>query len=95
MVGEFGGIGAFVTQWQTDKCHTYLRAPTPAMEADIYVNMTKSIVARKQDISASVYTQITDVEMECDGFLTYERMNKFSAADTQRIFEANQALIHA
>lgn len=45
------------------------------------------------DISACVYTQITDVELECDGFYTYERLNKFSAADTVRIMLANQALI--
>eukprot|EP01047_Picozoa_sp_COSAG01_P028566 COSAG01_NODE_1924_length_8886_cov_6.780699_4_plen_229_part_00 len=93
MVGEYGGIGAFITQWQPGKCHTYLKAATAKDEADIYVNMTKSLLANKDDISASVYTQITDVELECDGFLTYERHYKFSAEDTHRIFEANQALI--
>jgi hypothetical protein len=33
MVGEFGGIGAFVTQWQPNKCHTYMKVATPAAEA--------------------------------------------------------------
>eukprot|EP00957_Ditylum_brightwellii_P042664 3230453-Ditylum_brightwellii.AAC.1 len=27
-------------------------------------------------LSASVYTQITDVELECDGFLNYDRTSK-------------------
>ena len=48
-----------------------------------------------QQASASVYTQITDVELECDGFLNYDRSNKFNAADTQRIQQANKALIDA
>ena len=47
----------------------------------------------RADVRASVYTQITDVELECDGFLNYDRSNKFDAADTARIKAANQALI--
>ena len=43
--------------------------------------------------SASVYTQITDVELECDGFLNFDRTNKFSDADTAAIRSANQSLI--
>ena len=78
MVGEFGGIGAFVTQWQTDKCHTYLKAPTPDEESGIYVNMIKSIIAHKQDILASVSTQITDVELECDGWTNERRECTFA-----------------
>jgi hypothetical protein len=41
------------------------------------------------------YTQTTDLELECDGFLNYDRTNKFSEADTEAIKQANQALINA
>lgn len=47
----------------------------------------------KRDISISVYTQITDVETECDGYFNMDRTNKFSAQDTQRLIQANQNLI--
>ena len=39
------------------------------------------------------YTQICDVELECDGFLNYDRSTKFSGASTQEIARANQKLI--
>jgi hypothetical protein len=35
MVGEFGGIGAFIAdkEWVPGKCHTYLKVDTAAAEA--------------------------------------------------------------
>ena len=100
MVGEFGGLGAFVTEWQAGKCRSNSPAgqyghgnSTPAEQAAGYVAMTKLLAANRRDISASVYTQIADVETECDGMLTYDRRSKFGAADTRRIREANAALI--
>jgi hypothetical protein len=96
MIGEFGGIGAFVKgkEWWPNACHTYLPVKTPTDEANTYISMvevrhTHGLVVREQgfsadlltassihhvpfqtlmslrkDISASVYTQITDVELE-------------------------------
>ena len=95
MIGEFGGIGAFVEgkEWKPKACHTYLHVDTPHDEAATYVNMSKTIASRVDHVSASVYTQTTDVELECDGFLNYDRTNKFSAADTEAIRKANQAII--
>jgi len=95
MLGEFGGIGAYVTghEWVPHQCTTYLPVSTPQDEADTYISMTKTILSRKQDISCSIYTQISDVERECDGFLNYDRTNKFTAAQTESIRNANQALI--
>jgi hypothetical protein len=95
MVGEFGGIGAFVAghEWVPGQCQTYLAVKTPQDEADTYVGMAKTILSRKDDISCSIYTQISDVERECDGFLNYDRTNKFNDAQTKSIYDANQALI--
>lgn len=97
MVGEFGGIGAFVKgkEWVPGQCHTYLKVNTSADEASKYIQMAKTIQSRVGHLSASVYTQTTDVELECDGFLNYDRSNKFSAEDTKAIFDANQAIINA
>lgn len=97
MIGEFGGIGAFIKgkEWVPGKCHTYKGASTPKEEADIYVGMAKTIESRVDHVSASVYTQTTDLELECDGFLNYDRTNKFNDADTKRIHDANQAIIAA
>ena len=95
MIGEFGGIGAFVSgkEWKPKSCHTYLHVDTPKEEADAYIKMAATIATRVDYISASVYTQTTDVELECDGFLNYDRTTKFSSADTARIKAANQAII--
>lgn len=97
MVGEFGGIGAFVPgkEWKPKACHTYLHVDTPADEATTYIKMAATLQSRVDHISASVYTQTTDLELECDGFLNYDRSNKFSDADTAAIRKANQAIIHA
>lgn len=92
---EFGGIGAFVAgkEWVPSKCHTYLKVDTPQEEADRYTSMVTKMIAQRDHLSASVYTQITDVELECDGFLNYDRTNKFTEAQTKAIAAANQKLI--
>lgn len=97
MIGEFGGIGAFVEgkEWKPNACHTYLHTDTPQEEADTYIKMAATIASRVDHVSASVYTQTTDLELECDGFLNYDRTNKFTSAQTAAIRKANQAIIHA
>ena len=109
MVGEFGGIGAFVQgkEWVAGKCTTYLHVDTPGDEAATYVGFAQIIASQQGSMSASVYTQvrvrprglgcvhvgwglgsdsggscaqITDVELECDGFLNYDRTAKFTSA---------------
>ena len=105
MIGEFGGIGAFVPgkEWRpptpTHKsCFAY-NLPlhplaTPSAEAQAYIKMTHTLLSWSDTLSASVYTQITDVELECDGFLNYDRSNKFDEASIAAIKSANMRLIH-
>merc|ERR1712217_784536 len=97
MIGEFGGIGAFIQgkEWVPGKCHTYLHVNTSADEASKYIELAKTIETRVDHISASVYTQTTDVELECDGFLNYDRSNKFNSEQTKAIADSNQAIIQA
>jgi hypothetical protein len=42
-----------------------------------------------------MYTQITDVERECDGMLFMDRTAKFNASEMAAVVAANQALIEA
>jgi len=96
MIGEFGGIGAYVPghQWVPNQCGAPLAVATPQDEANAYIAMTKTISSRRDDISVCIYTQISDVERECDGFLNYDRTNKFNTQQTQAVHDANQAMIH-
>jgi len=96
MIGEFGGIGAFVSghEWVPNQCQTYLHVDTPQDEADTYVKMMQTITSQRQDSSVSIYTQITDVERECDGFYNYDRTNKFNSAQVDSIKQANDNIIH-
>lgn len=55
--------------------------------------MAASILSHRTDITVSIYTQITDVERECDGFLNMDRTNKFNSTQMATIVAANQALI--
>ena len=45
-----------------------------------------------QGLSASVYTQPTDCETECNGLLTYDRVLKLDAAGVKMVRSANDAL---
>jgi len=96
MLGEYGGVGAFVAghEWVPNQCQTYLHVDTPENEAATYIQMIDIIKQRENDLSVCIYTQITDVERECDGLLNYDRTNKFNQDQTARITAANQALIH-
>merc|ERR1711907_808306 len=95
MIGEFGGLGAFQQghMWTTKGCFAYDKSASPQVQADTYVNMTRQIIKVRGDVSASVYTQTTDLENECDGFLNYDRTNKFTDEQTAAINAANKELI--
>jgi hypothetical protein len=95
MVGEFGGIGAFIPgrEWAPGGCFAYLPNPDARNESATYVEMAAVLLAQKRVVSVSVFTQITDVENECDGFYTMDRVTKFTADETAAIVAANQQLI--
>eukprot|EP00041_Stephanoeca_diplocostata_P000687 m.16204 g.16204 ORF g.16204 m.16204 type:complete len:821 (+) comp10918_c0_seq2:311-2773(+) len=97
MVGEFGGLGAFVTgkEWLPHGCFAYEEAANGTDQANKYIAFAQQIASRVDHLSASVYTQTTDLERECDGFLNYDRTTKFTAADTAAIKKANEAIIEA
>ena len=96
MNGEFGGVGAFIKgkEWKPDACFAYRLEDTPTDLANNFIQMATSIKQYLGNLSAAILTQITDVETECDGFFNYDRTNKFTQEDTNRIYEANRAIIN-
>jgi hypothetical protein len=92
--GEFGGIGFLVAGhlWNPAAASTaYIAAPSEAEIAPLYDPFIDDLVAYKSGgLNAGIYTQITDVENECDGLLTYDRLVK---ADPTRIAYSNEKAI--
>ena len=74
--GEFGGINLFIENhmWAGSDVNY-----TTVEDADTYANLYDHYTDRLQELQKekglwmSVYTQITDVEQECNGLLTYDR----------------------
>lgn len=95
-IGEYGGLGAFVPghEWVQGSCYAYETCGSTDKLADRYIGMTKYILQHKNDLSVVAYTQITDVELECDGFLNYDRTDKFSPSTFLKVYQANQDMIN-
>ncbi len=87
--GEYGGIGLDVPGHMWKIGNTYTQVDSPAGLEDLYGEFTGKLKGfrDKQGLSAAVYTQITDVETELNGLMTYDRRLKCRPA---RIAEANQ-----
>jgi hypothetical protein len=76
VLGEFGGLGLPVTghTWQAEKNWGYRSFETREALTEAYVNLLgrlRSLIAG--GLSAAVYTQTTDVEVEVNGMMTYDR----------------------
>jgi len=83
VLGEFGGLGLVVKDhiWQEDKNWGYRSFKTPEELASNYqqlIHKLQPLIAR--GLAAAVYTQTTDVEVEVNGLLTYDRLPKIDAA---------------
>lgn len=95
--GEFGGIAWHVTGhlWNPAQAGTsYLLASSLdnfATLYDGYINEAMSYKpAANGGLNAAIYTQITDVENECNGLMTYDRLVK---PDMDRIYSSNLKVI--
>lgn len=93
LLGEYGGVLLAVQdhQWAPGKCHGYRTVSSNKELTDVYVGYIDTIqqLKIKPGLSASMYTQITDVETECNGVMTYDRVIKF---DSDRTSAANRGL---
>ena len=94
VLGEFGGLGLPVKghTWQDEKNWGYRSYETREELTDAYVALIDNLRSLIGDgLCAAVYTQTTDVEIECNGWMTYDRamikMNpKKAAAANKRLY---------
>lgn len=98
VLGEFGALGLQTPGHQYSPNGQFVSVefqPNTTALTDRYVGLVNTLVAlmRGRGTSASVFTQITDVEGEVNGLYTYDRqILKFDAA---RVRAANLNLINA
>lgn len=77
VLGEFGGLGLPVKghTWQDEKNWGY-RSFTNAQDlTEAYVDLIRKLhpLTGEPGLSAAIYTQTTDVEVEVNGLMTYDR----------------------
>lgn len=76
VLGEYGGIGLVLENhlWEKDRNWGYVQYKTSEEATNAYIEMAEKL---KKLIpfgySAAVYTQTTDVEVEVNGLMTYDR----------------------
>ena len=96
VLGEFGGLGWKVAghEWFPGGGFSYEDQASPTALNNrvngLYEQLRSSVL---RGLSASVYTEITDVENEANGLLTYDR--QVYKVDAARLRATNQALIAA
>ncbi|WP_105483966.1 glycoside hydrolase family 2 protein [Abditibacterium utsteinense] len=81
--GEYGGIGYVIKghTWRPDGWG-YTSVTTPKALEDLYGEFTGLLKQMRDEkgLSAAVYTEITDVEIESNGLMTYDRLLKCDPA---------------
>lgn len=97
VLGEYGGLGFKVAghEWYPGGGFSYEDQPSLAALNNRFTGLLDAIRLNQlpAGLSASVYTEITDVENEVNGLLTYDR--QVMKVDAARVKAANQALINA
>lgn len=96
VLGEYGGIGLPLDGhlWQADKNWGYIQFKNAREVTDEYIKyaeMLKKMI--RSGFSAAVYTQTTDVEVEVNGLITYDR--KVIKVEEDRIRKVNQEICNA
>lgn len=96
VLGEYGGIGLVLKEhlWESNRNWGYVQFNTSKEATDKYLeyaNQLRGMIDR--GFSAAVYTQTTDVEMEVNGLMTYDR--KVIKLDEQRLKKVNSEICNA
>lgn len=93
VLGEYGGIGWANKEhlWEPDRNWGYVQFNSSKEVTDEYVKYAEELkYLIRQGFSAAVYTQTTDVEMEVNGLMTYDR--KLVKIDEARVKKVNQEI---
>ena len=92
VLGEFGGIGLVMKEhlWEPDRNWGYISFKVTD-EYEKYTTKLGELIRR--GFSAAVYTQTTDVEIEVNGLMTYDR--KAVKVDEARIRKLNEKICNS
>jgi beta-galactosidase/beta-glucuronidase len=94
VLGEFGGLGLPLPghTWQAEKNWGYRSFTNAAALTDAYVGLIDRLKPMTGDpgVAAAIYTQTTDVEIEVNGLMTYDR--EIVKPDAARVATANKRL---
>lgn len=93
VLGEYGGIGWANKEhlWEPDRNWGYVQFNSEKEVTDEYVKYAEQLKQLiRQGFSAAVYTQTTDVEVEVNGLLTYDR--ELVKVDEERVRKVNQEI---
>ena len=92
VLGEFGGLGLGVPghSWVEATTWGYRSTSGPKELTRKYIDLWRKVWQLKDDsgLCAAVYTQLTDVETECNGLLTYDR--EVEKADVKQVADAHR-----
>ena len=94
VLGEYGGIGWPVEGhlWQPDRNWGYIQFKSADEVLDIYEKYADMLIKLIDDgFAAAIYTQTTDVEIEVNGLMTYDR--KVVKLDMERLNAINRRVI--
>jgi len=85
------GMAAEGHLWEPDRNWGYVQFKTPAEVTEAYLRYTGMLLDMiPRGFSAGVYTQTSDVEIEVNGLMTYDR--KKIKIDETKVREINQAI---
>ncbi len=92
--GEYGGIAYSVNKHIWGPGFGYTKVYTSKALSNLYDVYANDVTQFKTNngLSAAVYTQITDVETELNGLLTYDRV--VTKPDATKTFESNRKIMN-
>jgi len=93
-LSEFGGIGLREEGhlWQEEKLFAYKKVKTREKLTEWYLRLMEHLIKlRDEGLVAAIYTELSDVEYEINGFLTYDR--EVMKMDSERVKLAHRRLI--
>ena len=96
VLGEYGGIGLVLKDhlWEPNRNWGYVQFNSSTEATDEYVKYAEMLYNMVvKGFSGAVYTQTTDVEIEVNGLMTYDR--KVIKLDEKRVREINQRICNA
>jgi beta-galactosidase/beta-glucuronidase len=99
VLGEYGGLGLPIKghTWQDEKNWGYKSFETSGKLTEAFLELQRQVrpLIRSSGLSAAIYTQTSDVEIEVNGLMTYDRalvkIDRSAAAAANRLLTQKPA----